>query len=689
MRDRFEDFGRGAKRRARDVSIAAALVLVAACTQREPDPQQSAAPAHEDSIVPQELFGAHTVWNDLGNLIVTRGEQIRDRSFRLRETFWRPLTRGEAKTAFHDTGGASGPPLADSYPGHATLIADGDGSIAALYHLVQDGVEPGEYSLEFSSRGASSAPALMAVLVDSGYKDLAPNVIQPSEAGTWKRHSMVLKVHTAERNAHLGLCVISRGSAEIDEVRFSRAGGPPAVKDSVRPRIAALGVHSLRWPGGSDLDTLDWRETVGPLRERGEQSVIYGGLQTPSYGLHEFLDFCEEMRVAPVIAVNVLDTPESAADLLEYVRGDASTVQGKLRATHGRAKPWGDAARFEIGNEPTAKYAEQGRLAAGGKRYAQRAKAIAEAMHARAARLGCRIATSGVAEGAMQMADWLGDRGESVVTLLHGWNKQCFNEGLAQCLQAVHAHYYSYHGHVADERRQFENLMAAGTVLRRTFEEKIRPYSGSLPIWVTEYHALVSDKDVVLPSFTKDFQSGLVVADILMTLIAERVPVAHIHNLSEAGAFGMLIADGGQWHLRPAGLAFSLLSAAAGEKRLALEIAGAAALEHIEIEGGVGNIPSRTSYPRVAGFATANATSGRPRIFLLNRDYSDEVAVSLSIEGQTLGSGTAHWYRSRDVAAHNDGQGHDAVTIATSEVGGGSPFTIALPAHSLVRIDIR
>jgi hypothetical protein len=655
-----------------------------------PDPGgQPPPPPKDGSVVSPELFGAHTVWNDFGNYIVARGEQIRDRSFRMGERFWRPLTRGAAKTAMHADGGASGPPLADSYPGYATLAVEREASIAALYHQVQDGVERGEYTLEFSSRGASGAPALMAVLVDSSYTELAPNVIEASEGGKWTRHKMVLKVHTAQTDAHLGLSVISPGTAEIDEVRFARADGLPAIKESVKARIAELGVRSLRWPGGSDLDTLDWRETVGPLRERGEQAVIYGGLQTPSYGLHEFLDLCEGMRLAPVIAVNVLDTPESAADLVEYVHGGAGTTQGRLRTAHGRAQPWTGATRFEIGNEPTTKYAAEGRLAAGGSSYAQRAKAVAQAMHARAAQLGCKIETSGIVEGAMQMADWLGDRGESVVTLLHAWNKQCHDAGLPQHVQAVHAHYYSYHGHVADKRMQFENLMAAGTVLRRTFAEKIRRYSGSLPIWLTEYNALVSDGDVVLPSFSKDFQSGLVVADILMALIEEGVPVAHIHNLSEIGAFGMLLRDGDRWHVRPAGLAFGLLSVAAGEKRLPLEISGAGARERIEIKGGVGNIPGRTSYARVAGFATANAASGRPRIFLLNRDYDDEVVVSLRIEGQTLGNGTAHWYRSGDVAADNEAPGHDAVKLATTEVSGGEPWTITLPAHSLVRVDTR
>jgi alpha-N-arabinofuranosidase len=656
---------------------------------RQPGAARAQSPAGERSTVPPELFGAHTPWNDLGNHVVARGEQIRDRSFRMGKVFWRPLTRGAATTAFQDTGGAAGPPLADHYPGHATLTVGGDKAIAALYQVVQGGVEPGEYSLEVSSRGATGAPALMAVLVDSGYEDLAPSVVEASDAGAWKRHTMTLQVHTAAKEAHLGLCVISPGSADVDEVRFSRTGGPPVVKDSIKARIAALGVRSLRWPGGSDLDTLDWRETVGPLRERGEQSVIYGGLQTPSYGLHEFLDLCAELRLAPVIAVNVLDTPASAADLLEYVRGDVGTTQGKRRAAHGRPQPWSDATRFEIGNEPTAKYALEGRLAAGGRRYAARAKAVAEAMHARAARLQCRITTSGVVEGAMQLADWLGDRGESVVTLLHAWNQQCLDEGLPALVQAVHAHYYSYHGHAADVRRQFENLMAAGTVLRRTLHEKIRPLSGALPIWLTEYNALVSDGDVVLPSFTKDFQSGLVVADILMTLVDEGVPVAHIHNLSEFGAFGMLLGDGDRWHIRPAGLAFSLLSAAAGEERLPLAITGAAANEQIEIRGGVGNIPRGTSYARVAGFATRNGASGRPRVFLLNRDYDDEAVVALEVEGQALGSGDAHWYRSDDVAAHNEQPGHDAVKLAATAVGGGSPWTITLPAHSLVRIDFR
>lgn len=677
------------------IAMALAAVVSAACSRsgagsdRAPT-HDAATPApgdqgaHRSKVVSPVLFGANSPWNDLGNSILDRGEQIRDRSFRKAEVHWQAVNRGAARATFEPSGGA---PVPEADTACAQLAVSAAESIAAVYQTVQGGVTDGEYSLRFKSRAREGSPALMIVVVDPSFAEVAAPSTETTSLGEWKQHAVKLRVRKSETQARVGLCAVSPGVVVVDDVRFSRVGDAPSVGVEARRAIRGLGVRSLRWPGGSDLDTLDWRQTVGPLSERREQDVIYGGPQTPSFGLHEFLDLCELEGLAPVIAVNVLDTPQSATDLLEYVRGDAETEQGRRRASHGRVKPWATATRFEIGNEPAVKYAVPGHLASGGRDYARRAKSIAEALRTKARALDCVIEVSGAFEGAMQLADWLGDRGESVVTLLDRWNAQCAEERLTDVVQAVHAHYYSYHGHVGDERRQFENLMAAGTVLRRTIEERIRPHSGGLPIWLTEYHALVSDDGVVQPSYSKDFESGLVVADILMTLIDEGVSVAQVHNLSEFGAFGLMFRDGSGWRVRPAGLAFRAISVAAGERTLDLRIAAEGNPEPVVVRRGVGNIPSRTTYQRIAGFATANATSGRPRVFLLNRSYDQSVTVQVEVPGVDLGSGVATWYRAEAVTADNEGDGDPKVALRTSEGIAGRTWRVELPPHSLVRID--
>jgi hypothetical protein len=638
------------------------------------------------AVVSPALFGANAPWHDLGNHLVEHGEQLRDRSFRRPEVHWHVVSRGRARASFESEGGAPGP---QTDPACARLEVSADDSAAAMYQTVAGELLPGDHELRFWSRASGGNPALMITLVDDAYAELAPHVIRPTKPDEWQLHEVTLRVPEIAGPARIGVSVVSPGLVLIDEVRFARAGGAPRVGAETRRALRELGVRSLRWPGGSDLDTLDWRQTRGPLAERREQDVIYGGPQTPSFGLHEFLDLCEQEGLAPLIAVNVLDSAESAAELLEYVRGNAATPQGRLRAAQGRTEPWTAATRFEIGNEPAVKYADTGKLASGGRSYARRAKDIAEALRDKVRALGCSIEISAAFEGAMQLATWLGDRGESVVTMLDQWNAQCATGGLTDVVQAVHAHYYSYHGHVDDERAQFENLMAAGAVLTRTLEERIRPHSGELPVWLTEYHALVSRDDVVQPQFSKDFQSGLVVADILIALIHQGVAVAQVHNLSEFGAFGLMFRNGTDWRVRPAGLAFRLMSVAAGERTLDLRLTPTAALEPIVVRGGIGNLPRRVSYPRISGFATAQGDTRRPRVFLLNRSYDLEITVEVEVLGMDLGPGAATWYRAADVTADNEGTGAPNVTLTSSELPAGRTWRVALPPHSLVRVDSR
>jgi alpha-L-arabinofuranosidase len=679
------------------ITVLVAAIALAACTRSDEESggseaspagttRQVVASARRAAVVSPTLFGANTPWHDLGNHIVENGEQLRDRSFRRPQVYWHAVTRGEARAKFESAGGADVP---QSDPACAQLEVSGADATAAMFQTVLGELLPGIHEVRFWSSATSGTPSLMIALVDESHAELAPPVIEPTANEGWKHHRVALRVPATRARAQLGLSSVSPGVVLIDEVRFVRAEGEPQVGAATRRLIRELGVRSLRWPGGSDLDTLDWRQTCGPLAERREQEVIYGGPQTPSFGLHEFLDLCEQEQLAPVIAMNVLDSAKSAADMLEYIRGDAESEQGRLRARNGRVAPWTTATRFEIGNEPAIKYAEPGKLASGGRHYARRAKAIAEELRRKSLDLGLEIEVSGAFEGAMQLAEWLGDRGESVVTMLDRWNAQCATEQLTSLVQAVHAHYYSYHGHVNDERSQFENLMAAGAVLSRTLEERIRPHSGDLPIWLTEYHALVSDDGKVQPSFSKDFASGLVVADILMTLVNEGVPVAHVHNLSEFGAFGLVFREGGGWRVRPAGLAFELMSAAAGQRTLDIRVSPIQAHEPVRIRGGVGNLPRRLTYPRITGFATAADDSRRARVFLLNRSFDLAIEVEVAVDGVDLGPGLATWYQSDEVTADNEGDDEPRVRLGTTELAASQTWRIELPPHSLVRIDPR
>jgi len=106
---------------------------------------------------------------------------------------------------------------------------------------------------------------------------------------------------------------------------------------------------ALRYPGGCLAHNFRWKETVGPLAERGSDNW--------SFGLDEYLQLCAALQCEPQIIVTDygLDAsliPQDAADLVEYLNMPALAKYpwAMKRAANGHKEPYG-VKYFEIGNE--------------------------------------------------------------------------------------------------------------------------------------------------------------------------------------------------------------------------------------------------------------------------------------------------------------------------------------------------
>lgn len=67
-------------------------------------------------------------------------------------------------------------------------------------------------------------------------------------------------------------------------------------------------------------------------------------------GIDEFCQFCELVGAQPLVCLSFSDGPQSAADLVEYCNGDASTVWSAKRAANGHPAPY-HVKYWQIGNE--------------------------------------------------------------------------------------------------------------------------------------------------------------------------------------------------------------------------------------------------------------------------------------------------------------------------------------------------
>ena len=150
---------------------------------------------------------------------------------------------------------------------------------------------------------------------------------------------------------------------------------PNGIRKDLGEAIADLGTTFLRFPGGNNLEGYSieqrwkWNETIGPLINRPGRVGDWGYYNTDGLGLMEYLLFCEDANIEPLLGVyagfsldlygqdgvsfpedRMQDVLDDILNELEYITGDSGTTYGALRAVHGHPEPF-SLNFIEIGNE--------------------------------------------------------------------------------------------------------------------------------------------------------------------------------------------------------------------------------------------------------------------------------------------------------------------------------------------------
>ncbi|MCW3097199.1 MAG: alpha-L-arabinofuranosidase domain protein [Chthonomonadaceae bacterium] len=135
--------------------------------------------------------------------------------------------------------------------------------------------------------------------------------------------------------------------------------------------MGAMQPAFLRLPGGNYLEgntiaeRFDWKKTLGSISGRPGHPCPWGYPSTDGMGLLEYLEWCEDLKMEPILAVfagyalrgeHIAAGPEltpfvqDALDEIEYLTGDTSTHWGAIRAQNGHPAPF-PLHYVEIGNE--------------------------------------------------------------------------------------------------------------------------------------------------------------------------------------------------------------------------------------------------------------------------------------------------------------------------------------------------
>ncbi|MHA6721919.1 alpha-N-arabinofuranosidase [Sphingomonas sp. RS2018] len=117
--------------------------------------------------------------------------------------------------------------------------------------------------------------------------------------------------------------------------------------------LKAIRVPEVRWPGGCFADEYNWREGIGPRKQRPVKiNTHWGGVtENNAFGTHEFMDFAELIGAEAYVSGNVgTAAPREMAEWVEYMTSPTGSTLATQRAKNGRKEPW-KLPMFGLGNE--------------------------------------------------------------------------------------------------------------------------------------------------------------------------------------------------------------------------------------------------------------------------------------------------------------------------------------------------
>ena len=198
--------------------------------------------------------------------------------------------------------------------------------------------------------------------------------------GEWKQFTWTLKTGDVpvSSNNHLILTIARPATVWFDLVSLfpptyhARPGGN---RTDIMNLLAAMQPKFMRLPGGNYVEgdhiseRFDWKETIGPQNnpwtDRPTHMSPWHYRSSDGMGLLEFLEWCEDLKMEPVLAVyagyslqqeHIDPGPalepyvQDALDEIEYVTGGADSKWGAERIKDGHPAPF-PLHYVEVGNE--------------------------------------------------------------------------------------------------------------------------------------------------------------------------------------------------------------------------------------------------------------------------------------------------------------------------------------------------
>jgi alpha-N-arabinofuranosidase len=230
-------------------------------------------------------------------------------------------------------------------------------------------------SLFAKTDAQSTLPLKVTLVADQSGQTLASASV-PVNGTAWKEYKFEMQSGNiaASSENHLEITIDRPATLWLQLVSLfppTYHGTPNGNRIDIMEKLAAMHPSFLRFPGGNYLEggniqtRFDWKKMIGPLVDRPTHPTTWSYHSSDGMGLLEFLMWCEDLHMEPVLAVYagyslggqvVKPGPDldpyikDALDEIEYVTGDSTTKWGAERARGGHPAPF-KLHYVEVGNE--------------------------------------------------------------------------------------------------------------------------------------------------------------------------------------------------------------------------------------------------------------------------------------------------------------------------------------------------
>jgi alpha-N-arabinofuranosidase len=232
------------------------------------------------------------------------------------------------------------------------------------------------YHVSFYAKAAGGfAGLLTASLADAGGTTLARADVT-GLTSDWKKFELDLETRSIKpsKDNVFKLTIATPGTLWFQQVSLfpptyhNRANGN---RPDIMELLAAMHPKFLRLPGGNYLEgdhfneRFDWKKSIGDIAQRPGHRSPWNYWSTDGMGLLEYLDWCEDLHMEPLLAVfagyslqhdyvkpgtDLAPYVQDALDEIQYVAGDTNTPWGARRAQDGHPTPF-PLHYVEVGNE--------------------------------------------------------------------------------------------------------------------------------------------------------------------------------------------------------------------------------------------------------------------------------------------------------------------------------------------------